>query len=166
MKLADELVARLARLATEEGVALLAVETAGTARRPVVRLVLDCEGGVTLERCEAVSRQASVLLDAYDPFSGAFTLEVSSPGIERKFYHPEDFERFVGEDVKVRMRPTWRGRRLVEGRLAGLVNGHVRVEDLAGNLHDLPEPEVFETRLAPFLQERRNRTTRKGKGDS
>lgn len=164
MKLADELVARLARLAAEEGLELVAVEASGSARRAQVRLVLDREGGVTLDECERVSRQASVLLDAYDPFPGAFTLEVTSPGLDRKFYSPADYRRFAGEDVKVRMKPTWRGLRMVEGRLIGLSEGHIEVEDLAGSVHLLPEKELFETRLAPFLQERRQRTTRKGKG--
>jgi len=166
MKLADELVARLERLAASEGAQLLAVETSGTARRVQVRLVLDAESGVSLDQCELVSRQASLLLDAYDPFPGPFTLEVSSPGLDRKFFSPADYQRFAGEDVKVRMKPSWRAQRLVEGRLIGVLDGQVRVEDLAGVVHILPEDEVFETRLAPFLQERRLRKSRKGKGEA
>lgn len=164
MKLAEELVARLSRLAADEGADLLAVETSGTARRVRVVVILDHEEGVTLQQCERVSRQASVLLDAYDPFPGPFTLEVSSPGLDRKFYSSDEYQRFAGEDVKVRMKPGWPGKRVVEGRLAGVRDGQVQVEDLDGTVHLLPQQQVFETRLAPFLQERRDRTTRRGKG--
>ena len=133
----------------------MAVEVGGTPRKPVVRLVLDREqGGVTLADCESVSRQASVLLDAYDPFPGAFTLEVSSPGLERKFYNENDFNRFFGRAVRVRMRPGWPSPRVIEGILQGHGDGLVRVCDRAGVTHDLPEGEVLETRLAPRLEDK------------
>ncbi len=149
-RLAEELQARLRRLAESEGVELLAVEVAGTPRKPVVRLVLDREPeGVSLADCETVSRQASVLLDAYDPFPGAFTLEVSSPGLERKLYGENDFTRFAGREVRVRMRPAWPAPRVFDGTLEGRADGRVRVRDRAGVVHELPEGEIFETRLHP-----------------
>jgi len=151
-RLAEELEARLARLATSEGTELLAIEVVGPARKPTVRLVLDREGGVSLADCERVSRQASVLLDAYDPFPGAFTLEVTSPGLERKFYSEQDYVRFAGQPVRVRMRPTWPQSRLIEGVLVARGQGVVRIRDREGTEHALPEEEVFETRLAPFLK--------------
>ncbi|MGD1149210.1 MAG: ribosome maturation factor RimP [Thermoanaerobaculaceae bacterium] len=153
-RLSEDLVARLERLAVSEGLELLAVEVGGTARSPVVRLVLDRQkGGVSLTDCESVSRQSSALLDTYDPFPGAFTLEVSSPGIERKLYKDNDFSRFAGRAVRVRMRPTWPAPRVIEGVLGGRADGVIRVCDRAGATHELPEPEVFETRLAPHLEE-------------
>ncbi len=164
MRLSAELMAGLERLAASEGLELLAVDVGGTARKPVVRLVLDRdEGGVSLADCESVSRQASVLLDAHDPFPGAFTLEVSSPGIERKFYKENDFIRFAGRAVRVRMRPTWPAPRAIEGTLEGREGGTIRVRDLAGVTHVLPESEVFETRLAPQLEEVEKKPTRRGR---
>ncbi|HLE61472.1 MAG TPA: ribosome maturation factor RimP [Thermoanaerobaculaceae bacterium] len=151
----EDLLARLGRLAQGEGVELVAVEVGGTARKPVVRLVLDREpGGVTLADCEAVSRQASVLLDAYDPFPGTFTLEVSSPGLDRKLYNDKDFARFDGRTVRVRMRPGWPAPRAIDGTLEGRSDGFVRVRDRAGVTHRLPEGEVLDARLAPALEER------------
>lgn len=152
-RLDEEITGRLARLAASEGLELLAVEMAGTARRPTVRLVLDREGGITLGDCENVSRQASALLDAHDPFPGPFTLEVSSPGLDRKLYRDNDYVRFTGRAVKVRMRPTWRANRAVEGVLEGKEGGVVRVRDRRETVHELPEHEVFEVRLAPFSEE-------------
>jgi ribosome maturation factor RimP len=163
-RLSDDLLARLGRLAASEGVELLAVEVAGTARKPVVRLLLDREeGGVTLADCESVSRQASVLLDADDPFPGAFTLEVSSPGIDRKLYNEKDFARFEGSAVRVRMRPTWPAPRVVDGVLEGRADGVIRVRDRSGTLRELPEGEVFETRLAPNLDESLKRAKSRGR---
>ncbi len=150
--LPEELVARLERLARSEGLELVAVETAGSARRPVVRLVIDRPVGVTLAECELVSRQASVILDTEDPFPGAYTLEVSSPGLDRKLYKDADFQRFAGETVKVRMRPTWSGPRTLVGTLAGRDGGVVRVSDDSGVEHALPHSEIFEVRLAPFAK--------------
>jgi ribosome maturation factor RimP len=149
------LVARLGRLAQSEGVELLAVEVGGTPRKALVRLVLDREpGGVTLADCESVSRQASVLLDAYDPFPGSFTLEVSSPGLERKLYSEKDFARFSGRAVRVRMRPGWPPPRVIEGTLEGCADGVIRVRDGAGVTHPLPEDEVLDARLAPTPENR------------
>lgn len=163
MRLSEDLLDRLDRLARGEGVELLAVEIGGTARKPVVRMVLDREqGGVALSDCESVSRQASVLLDTYDPFPGAFTLEVSSPGLERKFYTENDFVRFAGRAVRVRMRPGWPAPRVIEGILEGRSDGEVRVRDRAGVTHRLPEADVLETRLAPRLEQ--EQATRKQRG--
>ena len=153
MRLPEDLVERLGRLAESEGVELLAAEVGGTARKPLVRLVLDREqGGVTLADCESVSRQASVLLDAYDPFPGAFTLEVTSPGVERKLYSEKDFVRFAGRAVQVRMRPGWPVPRAVDGILEGRSDGNICVRERAGTTVRLPEGQVLETRLAPRLE--------------
>jgi ribosome maturation factor RimP len=155
VRLSEDLVARLSRLAQGEGVELLAVEVGGTPRRAVVRLVLDREqGGVTLADCESVSRQASVLLDAYDPFPGPFTLEVSSPGLERKLYSEKDFARFSGHAVRVRMRSGWPPPRVIEGTLEGRADGAIRVRDSAGVTHPLPERDVLDTRLTPTPENR------------
>ncbi len=154
-KLPDELEQRLERLARAEGLELLAIEVAGTARKAVVRLVLDKEeGGVSLGDCEQVSRQASVLFDAYDPFTGGYTLEVSSPGLDRKLYREKDFVRFAGQGVRVRMRPTWTGGRTFDGILEGRDESAVRIRDLDGEIHELPDEQVFEVRLAPQVEER------------
>jgi ribosome maturation factor RimP len=154
-KLNEELMARLERLAEREGVELLAIEVAGVARRPTVRLILDHEdGGVTIDECERVSRQASLILDAYDPFPGSYNLEVSSPGLDRKLYRAADYERYAGQPVRVRMKPTWTGKRIVEGILEGLADGHLTLRDGEGTRSSLPENEIFETRLAPFPKEK------------
>lgn len=162
-QLPEELQAKLEALVASEGMELLAVEFAGTAKKPILRLVIDREGGVALDDCALISEQASVLLDVFDPFPGPYTLEVSSPGMERKFYRREDYFRFVGHAVRVRMAPTWTGTRVIEGYLEGLEAGMVRVRDPQNVVHLLPEREIFETRLAPFA-EKAWRAKPKGRG--
>lgn len=144
---------KLAALVASEGMELLAVEFGGTARKPTLRMVIDREGGISLDDCALISEQASVLLDVFDPFPGPYTLEVSSPGLERKFYRREDYFRYVGQAVRVRMAPSWTGAKIIEGYLEGLDAGVVRVRDPQDVVHLLPEREIFETRLAPFAEE-------------
>jgi ribosome maturation factor RimP len=154
-QLADELLARLHRLARSEGVELVAVEVGGTARRPRVCLVLDRQdGGVTLRDCEAVSRQASLLFDEADPFPGPYTLEVSSPGIDRKLYGPHDYQRFSGRAVRLRLRGQGGKRQGVEGFLLGLEGGVVHLRTPGGEEIAVAEAEIFEARLNPLLEER------------
>jgi ribosome maturation factor RimP len=149
-KLPEELHQALVALVAAEGLELLAVEFGGTVKKPILRLVIDRSEGVSLDDCELISQQASVLLDLHDPFPGPYTLEVSSPGMERKFYRQEDYLRFQGEPVRVRMAPTWQGAKVIEGTLEGFEAGVVRVRDPQDVVHLLPEREIFETRLAPF----------------
>ena len=70
----------------------------------ILKLVLDREGGVDLGHCQTVSKQVSALLDVAEFDPGRYTLEVSSPGLNRRFYNPSDYRRFLGQQVRV----TWR----------------------------------------------------------
>jgi ribosome maturation factor RimP len=110
-----ELRAELASIAEARGCELLHVESiAGT-----LRLILDRPDGVRLEDCEGVSKEASALLDLADWGRGRYTLEVSSPGLDRELYGPRDYQRFVGRRVRVRfLDPETRKRATVVARLA------------------------------------------------
>lgn len=102
--LGPETTREIAAIAREKGCRLLAIESAGGGRASVLRLVLErADGsGVSVEDCEAVSREVSTLLDASDEISHSYTLEVSSAGLERKLYSIDDARRFVGRRVRVR----------------------------------------------------------------
>jgi ribosome maturation factor RimP len=91
-------------IARERGCRLLAIERSGGGRACLLRIVLDREDGtsVSVEDCEAVSREASTLLDAADEIAHAYTLEVSSAGLDRKLYSVDDARRFVGRRVRVK----------------------------------------------------------------
>lgn len=160
-RLPDEVQGRLKRLIESEGIELVELSIGGTANRPVLRLTLDRDGGeVSLSDCETVSRQASVMLDAYDPFPTPFTLEVSSPGLDRSLIRDKDFVRFAGGPVRVRMRPSWPAPRTFAATLIGRDGELIRVHNLTGEVRELPAGQVFEIRLDPFREE----TVAGGKG--
>lgn len=113
--LSRELTVELEEIAAARGCELLHAEFVGG----VLRLVLDRPDGVGLADCEAVSKDASALLDVAEFGRARYTLEVSSPGLDRPFYRPSDYERFLGRRVRVRFRDPETGRRAtVVGRLA------------------------------------------------
>ncbi|MGH9465424.1 MAG: ribosome maturation factor RimP, partial [Thermoanaerobaculia bacterium] len=145
-----ELLADLEALAADSGCELLHVDFQGA----VLRLVLDRPEGVELAQCEAVSRQASALLDVNDFGPGRYTLEVTSPGLDRELYGPRDYQRFLGRHVRV----TWRGavdgrKRTVVGRLTGYRNEVAAAleleEDGTGTRHDVPLDDLVRARLEP-----------------
>ena len=83
------------------------------------------ETGVTVDDCERVSRQVSSVLDVEDPISGAYTLEVSSPGLDRRLFTLEQCADYVGEQLKVRLRANFDGRRNFSGVLAEIEDGQL-----------------------------------------
>ena len=102
--LGEKTTAEIGAIAEEKGCRLLAIETAGAGRATVLRLVLERADGsaATVDDCEAVSREASVVLDAADEIAHRYTLEVSSAGLDRKLYSLDDARRFVGRRVRVK----------------------------------------------------------------
>ena len=100
------------------GYELVMVETTGSpSGGQVLRAYIDAPGGILLEDCEQVSRQVSAILDVEDPIRAEYTLEVSSPGIDRPLVKPEHFQRFQGNQVRVVMREARLGRRRFTGFL-------------------------------------------------
>ena len=103
------------------GLELWSLEFMSQGRRGLLRIFIDeQERGVTLEDCERVSREVSAVLDVEDPFAGAFTLEVSSPGLDRALHTKDQYERYVGSTLKVRLRIGYEGRRNFSGVLMGV----------------------------------------------
>jgi ribosome maturation factor RimP len=148
MKIDQSVQDQLAALVADEGLELLAAEVVGSGPKTVLRLVIDGPDGASLEKCAAVSRQASAILDVEDPIDHQYTLEVSSPGLDRKLYTKSDFERFSGRRITVRMKPTYREHRSITGELVGLSAGdlvHLVVDN--GQDVNLPYAEIHEARL-------------------
>ncbi len=112
--LTTELTAELAAVAEAHDCELLHVEFKGG----TLRIFLDREAGVGLEHCEAVSKEVSALLDVADFGRGRYTLEVSSPGLDRQLHRARDYQRFLGRKVRIRHRDPLSGKRAtVVGRL-------------------------------------------------
>ncbi|HEV2213438.1 MAG TPA: ribosome maturation factor RimP [Gammaproteobacteria bacterium] len=114
----------------------------------LLRIYIDREGGVTVDDCEVVSRQVSAVLDVEDPIPGAYTLEVSSPGLDRPLRKEADFVRFAGERAKVELALPKDGRRRFTGTLKGCEAGEVLIE-VDGVDHRLPLADIDKARLVP-----------------
>lgn len=147
MQLDTSLEEQLRSLAEGEGLELVATETVGAGPKTILRLVIDGPDGVNLDQCAEISKMASALLDVKDPMKHGYTLEVSSPGLDRKLLTPKDYERFSSRRVAIRMAPSYRSHREVSGELIGLQDDWVRVRDDSGEVLELPHSEVFEARL-------------------
>lgn len=119
-------------------------------RDGAVRLFIDKPEGVGLDDCESVSRQLSALLDVEDPLPGHYVLEVSSPGLDRKLTKPAHFLRFIGDDVRVKMRFPVDGRRRFRGKLLAANEETIEVE-VDGEPHRLPMATIDIARLVPAL---------------
>lgn len=121
------------RVGDSEGIEIVDVELAGGGGNRVLRIFIDKLAGVSHADCETVSQQVGTILDVEDPIpGGSYTLEVSSPGVERKLSRPQDFVRFQGKKVKIVLREPLENRRKWEGVLAGFSEGVIRLEPSPG----------------------------------
>lgn len=94
----------------------------------LLRLYIDQETGINLDDCELVSRQISAFLDVEEPMPGHYTLEVSSPGLDRPLRTVEHFTRFAGQEAKIRLASPIDGRRNFRGRLRGVEGEHLLID--------------------------------------
>jgi ribosome maturation factor RimP len=116
----------------------------------LLRLYIDSDAGITLSDCEFVSAQIGAFLDVEDPLPGSYSLEVSSPGLDRRLRTAAHFERFAGERAKVSLKRALDGRRRMTGTIGPVEDGSV-VIDVDGEAVRLELSEIAEARLAPSL---------------
>ncbi|MDP2601969.1 MAG: ribosome maturation factor RimP [Deltaproteobacteria bacterium] len=128
-----------APLAENEGMEIVDIELRNERSRGgrVLRVYLDKAGGPTVDDLSRVSRQLSELLDGQDAVSGAYTLEVSSPGINRPLKRPEHFARYIGKRVRIRTRDLIGGRRSFLGILQDVAGESITVAQ-EGTRYDIP----------------------------
>lgn len=145
------ILAALEVVASAHDVDIVDVEVVGATKAPCVRVRLDwadeTHEPITLDEVAAQTGWVSDVIDELDPFPSSFTLEVSSPGLDRPLRRPRDFERFVGEPVSLTTTAS-EGRRRHSGRLIGLREGGVVLATEAGEL-SVPLDEVARCRLKP-----------------
>jgi ribosome maturation factor RimP len=136
------------RVTDSEGMELVEVEVKGGGGSRFVRISIDKPTGVTHADCELVSQQVGTILDVEDVIPGGrYTLEVSSPGLERKLSKPRDFERFQGKKVKIGLREPVEGQRHWEGTLAGFAEGRIALEVQPGRVLTFPFDQVAKANL-------------------
>jgi len=146
--LRDTLAARLAPLVEGLGYELWELEYSPGRGNGLLRLYIDAEAGITVDDCERVSRAVSELLDVEDPIPGQYTLEVSSPGLDRPLRTAQQFARFVGETVYVEVAEAVEGRRRFKGALTAADAATIEV-DVDGRRWALPLAGIRKAHLAP-----------------
>jgi len=126
---ADRVQAIAERVAIDHGLELVHAEVAGPDNKPIVRIFIDKPNGVTHQDCSEVSLHVGTVLDVEDFIHASYTLEVSSPGIERGLYKLQDYERFAGSLAKLKTRKPVNGQRNFRGRLLGIEGEDILIED-------------------------------------
>lgn len=142
------------RVAKSRGLEVWDVTSRREAGGLVVRVYIDRPGpastpeeSVSIEDCEQVSREIGTILDVEDPLPSAYTLEVSSPGLDRPLRQSEDYRRFAGRLAKVVVSEPVDNQKAFEGRLRGVENEAVLLEASNGRMHRLPFRLITRGRL-------------------
>ncbi|MGH8232216.1 MAG: ribosome maturation factor RimP [Steroidobacteraceae bacterium] len=149
MPLRDKLIALTEPLLEQLGYELVDLEYAPGRAHSLLRIFIDRREGVGIDDCERVSRELSALLDVEDPVPTRYTLEVSSPGLDRVLRTPEHFQRFVGERVRLELLQPREGRRRYTGRLESLSAQGIEL-NVDGAMVSVPFADIGRARLAPL----------------
>jgi ribosome maturation factor RimP len=149
----EELTELLTPIIADMGLECLGVEYSPSNGNGLVRVYIDtADRAVTVEDCEAVSRQVSATLDVHDPVQGRYTLEVSSPGLDRPLFTPAQFARFVGSPAKLELNLPLNGRRRFQGAILAAGDDGI-VIDQDGTPVTLAHGNIHKARLVPEFPE-------------
>jgi ribosome maturation factor RimP len=138
------------KIVSSEGLELVHIDYRKQGRGYLLRVDIDKEGGVTLDDCALVSQQISTWLDVEDAVPAEYELQVSSPGLDRKFYRDSDYEKFKGRLVRVKTSQPIRGLHVIVGRLKDYDGKKIVVTDPKMKKdpdYEIPMPAIKETRL-------------------
>jgi len=132
----------------EKGLELADVEFVKEGPNWYLRVYLDKEGGITIDDCEVVSRALDKKIDEADPIQQAYILEVSSPGIDRPLKRPEDFVKYAGEIVDIKLYKPFEGSKEFQGELKGMEDKIITILNEAGQELEFAQKDVASIRLA------------------
>jgi ribosome maturation factor RimP len=136
------------RAATGTDIEMVDIQLRGAGKARLLRVYIDKPGGVTHEDCALISERLGKLLDEDDVIpDDSYTLEVSSPGVERKLSKPRDFERAVGQTVRLAVQEPGQPRTSLTGKLAEVANGTIALEVGPGNVLHVPLEQVQKANL-------------------
>jgi ribosome maturation factor RimP len=130
------------------GFGLWGVEYRSQGRYSVLRIYIERDSGITADDCAAVSSQVSAILDVEDPITGEYTLEVSSPGMDRRLFNLEQYTDYIGEIVDIQLRSPFDGRRKFKGVLKG-IEGEDIVVQVDNHEFLLPHDAIDKARVEP-----------------
>jgi ribosome maturation factor RimP len=148
------------RVAIDHGLELVHAEVAGPENKPIVRVFIDKPQGVTHDDCSQVSLHLGTILDVEDFIHASYTLEVSSPGLERGLYKRADYERFAGSDAKMKTRLPINGQRNFRGRLLGIDGSEVLFDDRTNGKVKIPLEVIKEAKLEVDVSQELRRSGR------
>ncbi len=154
MELPQGLEEEIRKVVEGEGLELVHVEYRGVGRERLLRVDIDREdGGVMIQDCELISKQLSPLLDVMDAIPSSYELQVSSPGLDRRFYKPSDYQRFIGSLVRVQTAEAVGGNNVIIGRLESFDGERIVVLDpkstKKGKTYEIELSNIREARLEP-----------------
>lgn len=132
------------------GYELTDIEVKTQGREQLISIFIDNLTGINIEDCEIVSRQISLLLDVENPISGKYTLEVSSPGLDRKLTKLNHFKRFIGNELRIKLLRSMDGRRNFRGKLLAANKESIKVQ-VDDQLYKLPIDMIEIARLVPLI---------------
>lgn len=130
------------------GYELLGIESTSDGRGTLLRFYIDSDAGITLDDCGRVSEQVSGVLDVNDPVQGTYRLEISSPGLARPLFTLEQFKRFTGQQVRVKLYAKLEGRKNFIGKVKA-VNQQSIVVEADGNEYAIPADMIEKAQLLP-----------------
>jgi ribosome maturation factor RimP len=140
-------------IASANEVELVEVKILGAVNQPNVRIFIDKESGITHDHCSAVSTQLSEILDEKDFISEAYILEVSSLGVERPLYNLKDFERFIGNLAKVKLKASINKQKQLRGKIIGIENEVIIFDDKVHGIVKFELDRVAKANLEIDLKE-------------
>jgi ribosome maturation factor RimP len=135
------------RVAIDHGMELVHAEVAGPDNKPIVRIFIDKPDGVTHKDCSEVSLYVGTILDVEDFIHASYTLEVSSPGLERGLYKRADYEQFAGKAARLRTRRPINGQRNFRGKLLGVEGEEALFEDRTSGTVRIPLDSIARANL-------------------
>lgn len=141
------------QVAIDHGIELVHAEVAGPENKPIVRVFIDKPQGITHDDCSEVSLHLGTILDVEDFIHASYTLEVSSPGLERGLYKRGDYERFAGHMAKLKSRQPVNGQRNFRGRLLGIDGDEVLFDDRTNGRVRIPFELIMKANLEVDVSE-------------
>lgn len=144
----DELNALIEPVVTGMGFLLWGIEYVRSGKFSTLRIYIDHENGINVDNCADVSRQISAVMDVEDPISTNYTLEVSSPGMDRPLFTAEQYQQSTGEWVEIKLRYAFEGRKNFKGVINGVEDGDVVVQ-VDGEEFLLPIESIDKGRIIP-----------------
>jgi len=148
-----QLYALIERIVTAEGFELVHCEFTGRRNHGLLRVFIDKPGGITHEDCRHISYQLGTVLDVEDLIPHQYTLEISSPGVDRGLYKKSDYTRFAGQMIRLKTHQAIGGRRNFRGRLEGLEDDQVKLLEAKGQVVLIPYEAISSAHIEVELDE-------------